>query len=147
MAKPCSPEQIDEYRSSVSERELIGVAPTVQAESEEGNSHPKELNSVEIAHLLKTWPYPESQTDLRISGAVKTSRTGRLRRLYSLLRLLEKLEVVVKRVLPYADWMIPARMEDVDKLLADSVYLSLEKHSKLNTHDLQKTDLKLLLHP
>lgn len=62
---------------------------------------------------------------LVLGGASKTSRSGRLRRLYALIHALQRMGVAAKRIWPDIEWTKPARMGALEDMPADTVWLRL----------------------
>lgn len=90
--------------------------------------------SAEEEHHLASWivdqPLHDNKVDLIVGGASKSSRAGRLRRLYGILLLLGRLGVAARRIRPDFEWTRPARMGALEDMPADTVWLRLTAHRK-----------------
>lgn len=65
-----------------------------------------------------------------IGGAFETSRSGRLRRLNSLLELLVDFGVPSRQINAHEDWLKPSRMGSMNDMPADLVWLQVVETTK-----------------
>lgn len=78
-----------------------------------------------LKNWVRCWPSRGSRNVVELGGACESSRTGRLRRLNSILELFAQLGVPSKNVREDEEWTKPSRMGALDDLPADAVWLKL----------------------
>ncbi len=84
----------------------------------------------QLASWISDKPLSGNKVDLILSGASKSSRAGRLRRLHGILVVLGRLGVAARRIQPDFEWTQPARMGALEDMPADTVWLRLAAHHK-----------------
>lgn len=104
------------------------ATPELKIEFGKGQVHISAEQITRIKAWRFEWPMAVDKVDVLLRGARRTARAGRLRRLHSLVTLLEQLGISAKRVFPEVEWANPTRMGSMDDMPKDTIWLKICPH-------------------